>query len=317
MKHLISVPQNTISHFHQISGFPKDNWFVTSDPEGRRVGSGGGTAHLLTELFHHEEETQFDEWLQKEKRVIIHAGGQSRRLPAYSAIGKSLLPMPVFRWSRGQQLNQRLIHLQSPLFDQILDRAPERLNTLVASGDTLIFAGKNIPEIPEADIVCFGMWLEPEKATNHGVFFARHDSPGNLQFMLQKPSIETIRELIHQYYFLMDIGIWLLSDKAVNLLMKRCDWNENNYKNQSPSFYDLYSDFGTAMGDSPVNQDTEINGLKVSLVNLEGGEFYHLGNTFRAHHFKPCHSKPDQRSARNMAPTSQTTSIYIYSEFRS
>ncbi|HEX7583070.1 MAG TPA: bifunctional fucokinase/fucose-1-phosphate guanylyltransferase, partial [Prolixibacteraceae bacterium] len=265
--------------FHQISGFPKDNWFVTSDPEGRRVGSGGGTAHLLTELFHHEEETQFDEWLQKEKRVIIHAGGQSRRLPAYSAIGKSLLPMPVFRWSRGQQLNQRLIHLQSPLFDQILDRAPERLNTLVASGDTLIFAGKNIPEIPDTDLVCFGMWLEPEKATNHGVFFARHDSPGNLQFMLQKPSIETIRELIHQYYFLMDIGIWLLSDKAVNLLMKRCDWNEDNYKNQSPSFYDLYSDFGTAMGDSPVNQDTEINGLKVSLVNLEDGEFYHLGNT--------------------------------------
>src|SRR5665648_114766 len=279
MKHLISVPSNTISHFHQISGLPADQWFVTSDPEEKRVGSGGGTAHLLTELFHQEEETQFDEWLQKEKRVIIHAGGQSRRLPAYATAGKSLLPMPVFRWSRGQQLNQRLIHLQTPLFDQILDRAPDRLNTLVASGDTLIFSGKTIPEIPDADVVCFGLWLEPEKATNHGVFFAKHDSPGNLQFMLQNPSIPDIKELIHKYYFLMDIGIWLLSDKAVKLLMKRSGWNGSTYENQLPDFYDLYSDFGIGMGDSPINADSEISQLKVALVNLEGGEFYHLGNT--------------------------------------
>lgn len=279
MKHLISVPSNTIPYFHQISGLPESDWFVTADPDGFRVGSGGGTAHLLTEKFHQDIESNFDDWLKKEKRVIIHAGGQSRRLPAYAPIGKSLLPMPVFRWSRGQQLNQRLIHLQTPLFDQILDRAPKSLNTLIASGDTLIFSGKNIPEIPEADVVCFGMWLEPEKAANHGVFFASHESPGQLQFMLQKPSTHKIRELIHQYYFLMDIGIWLLSDKAINILMNRCGWNGQTYENKIPGFYDLYSDFGIALGNSPESNDPEINELKVALINLEGGEFYHLGNT--------------------------------------
>jgi galactokinase/mevalonate kinase-like predicted kinase len=279
MKHLISVPSNTIQHFHQIAGLPHSDWFVTSDPKEKRVGSGGGTAHLLTELFHQEGELQFEDWLLKEKRVLIHAGGQSRRLPAYAPLGKSLLPMPVFRWSRGQQLNQRLIHLQTPLFDQILERSPENLKTLVASGDTLIFSGKNIPEIPNADIVCFGLWLEPEKATNHGVFFASQESPEKLQFMLQKPSIHTIKELIHEYYFLMDIGIWLLSNKAVNILMKRSGWNGKEYENQSPDFYDMYTDFGTSMGEKPMYIDNEINELKVALVNLEGGEFYHLGNT--------------------------------------
>ncbi len=279
MKHLISVPSNTIPYFHQISGLSEADWFVSSDPEGQRVGSGGGTAHLLSEIFHQEKEDEFEEWLPKEKRVIIHAGGQSRRLPAYAALGKSLLPMPVFRWSRGQSLNQRLIHLQTPLFDQILERAPGKLNTLIASGDTLIFSGKNIPKIPEADIVCFGMWLEPEKATNHGVFFASHEAPGNLQFMLQKPSIQKIKELVNEYYFLMDIGIWLLSDKAIKLLMKRCGWKGGSFENQTPAFYDLYSDFGMAMGESAVETDEEINNLKVALVNLEGGEFYHLGNT--------------------------------------
>ncbi len=279
MKHLISVPPKVISHFHQIAGLPPHDWFVSSDPEGKRLGSGGGTGHLLTESYHQEEGLNFEDWLQKEKRVLIHAGGQSRRLPAYAALGKSLLPMPVFRWSRGQQLNQRLIHLQTPLFDQILERAPENLNTLVASGDTLIFSGKNIPEIPDADIVCFGMWLEPEKATNHGVFFASHETPGKLQFMLQKPSTENIKELIHEYYFLMDIGIWLLSPKAVRILMNRSGWQESKYQNQSPDFYDLYTDFGASLGQNPIGHDDEINQLKVTLVNLEGGEFYHLGNT--------------------------------------
>lgn len=279
MKHLISIPPNTIPFFHQIAGLPADSWFVSSDPKEKRVGSGGGTSYILTELFNTESGDSFEEWLPKEKRVIIHAGGQSRRLPAYAPIGKSLLPMPVFRWSRGQQLNQRLVHLQAPLFDRIIQNAPKTLNTLVASGDTLIFSGKNLPEIPEADVVCFGLWLEPEKATNHGVFFASHDTPGQMQFMLQKPPIAKIKELVHEYYFLMDIGIWLLSPKAVDLLMKRCGWNGQDYANQLPDFYDMYSEFGIAMGQTPIKIDDEINKLKVALVNLEGGEFYHLGNT--------------------------------------
>ncbi|MCY1719110.1 bifunctional fucokinase/fucose-1-phosphate guanylyltransferase [Prolixibacteraceae bacterium Z1-6] len=279
MKHLISVPNPVVPHFHKIAEVNPEDWFVASDPENTKVGSGGGTAHILSELFTSEKEADFESWLEEEKRVIIHAGGQSRRLPAYAPIGKSLIPMPVFRWSRGQHLNQRLVHLQSPLFDKIIENAPPKLKTLIASGDTLIFGGKQLPEIPEADIVCFGLWLEPEKACNHGVFFAKHETPQELQFMLQKPSIEKIQELIGKYYFLMDIGIWLLSSKAINILMKNCGWDKNGFKNGIPGFYDLYSEFGTALGTSPSSQNKEINELTVALVNLEGGEFHHLGNT--------------------------------------
>lgn len=279
MKHLISVPQNVVPHFHQIAELSKKDWFVSSDPENSKVGSGGGTAHILSELYKQENEKDFNNWLKKEQRVIIHAGGQSRRLPAYAPLGKSLIPMPVFRWSRGQHINQRLVHLQSPLFDKIIESAPKTLNTLIASGDTLIFGGKQIPEIPDADIVCFGLWLEPEKATNHGVFFSKHESPNELEFMLQKPDTSKIQELVHEYYFLMDIGIWMLSPKAVRILMENCGWNGKEFKNGISDFYDLYSDFGTALGKSPLSKQKEINELKVALVNLEGGEFYHLGNT--------------------------------------
>ena len=279
MKHLISVPQNVVPQFHQISGLPEKDWFVDSDPDGKRIGSGGGTSWLLSECWKNEGSSDFSDWLKQEKRIIVHAGGKSRRLPAYAPIGKSLLPMPVFRWSRGQDLNQRLIHLQTPLFEKIIRNAPPELNTLVASGDTLIFKGKKLPEIPRADVVCFGLWLEPDKASNHGVFFANRENPEQLQFMLQKPSIETIQELVQTHYFLMDIGIWLMSPTAVDLLMKNSGWKGKAYENIIPNDYDLYSTFGTALGENPKHKDKEISNLKVALVNLEDGEFYHLGNT--------------------------------------
>ena len=35
MKHLISVPPISVPHFHSISGLPKTDWFVSSDPENK------------------------------------------------------------------------------------------------------------------------------------------------------------------------------------------------------------------------------------------------------------------------------------------
>ncbi len=279
MKHLLSLPPNVVPNFHSISGLSPEDWFVSSDPENKRVGSGGGTSFILSELWRKEGNEDFYKWLTKEKRMIVHAGGKSRRLPAYAPLGKSLMPMPVFRWSRGQNLNQRLINLQTPFFEKILNKAPDNLNTLVASGDTLIYNEKVIPEIPDADVVCFGMWLEPEKATNHGVFFTRSDSPEKLHFMLQKPSISKIRELIPNYYFLMDVGIWLMSPKAIRILMQKSGWLGEKYKNRIPDEYDLYSEFGVSLGEQPEGKDAEIKNLKVVVVNLDRGEFYHLGNT--------------------------------------
>ncbi len=279
MKHLISVPPNVIPHFHHIAGVSKEDWFVSADPKEKKAGSGGGTSWLLSEMWNQNPDRPFSEWLKQEKRIIIHAGGQGRRLPAYAPLGKSLMPVPVFRWSRGQNLNQRLINLQVPLFERILQKAPPHLNTLIASGDTLIFGGDGLPPIPDADIVCFGLWLEPEKATRHGVFFARRETPGQLEFMLQKPSIETIRQHISDSLFLMDIGIWLLSPRATELLMRNSGWQGAAYREQLPDEYDMYSSFGAAMGANPSQKDPEINALKVALVNPAGGEFYHFGNT--------------------------------------
>ncbi|HLP14897.1 MAG TPA: bifunctional fucokinase/fucose-1-phosphate guanylyltransferase [Bacteroidota bacterium] len=281
MKYILSLPPNLVDTFHHLMNKEKDRWFVTSDPNGRRIGSGGGTAHTLTECWKTEGDREFHSWLAKERKIIIHAGGLSRRLPAYAPSGKILTPLPVFRWSRGQNLHQTLLDLQVPLFEKIMGYAPAGVNTLIASGDVLIWNEGPIPEIPAADVVCFGIWTEPVKATHHGVFFLERNQSGALAFMLQKPSTETIIELSNRYDQLVDIGVWLLSDRAVQVLLRKCGWrnSDQQYADAVPGYYDLYSDFGLGLGSTPVTTDEELNTLTTAVVALDKGEFYHFGKT--------------------------------------
>lgn len=274
MKKLLSLPPNLVGWFHDITGYPKSEWFCTNDPIDHKLGSGGGTTWLLTQAYENEmahsdanNQKTFDEWLSSEKRLLLHAGGQSRRLPAYAPSGKVLTPIPVFRWERGQRLSQDLLSLQIPLYKKIMDVAPSSLHTMIVSGDVLIRTTQPLQPIPEADVVCYGLWLGPEIAKNHGVFVSSCDTPSVLKCMLQKPSPATLGTIQKDHYYLTDIGIWLLSDKAVKVLM--------SHKGE----YDLYSEFGGAMGTEPTLNDEAVKELKVAILPLSGGEFYHFGTS--------------------------------------
>ena len=275
MKTLLSLPPNVVDCFHEL-GEGGAECFCTSDPIGARLGSGGGTTWLLESCWQAEAAgIPFEEWLGQEKRVLLHAGGQGRRLPAYAPSGKVLTPIPVFRWARGQRLSQDLLSLQLPLYRQILAKAPASLHTLVASGDVYIRCNEPLQKIPEADVVCYGLWVDPNLATNHGVFVSRRETPGVLDFMLQKPSLKELGQLSETHLFLMDIGIWLLSDRAVRLLAKHSKREDGKVWN----FYDLYADFGLNLGRNPRKHDEELNGLSVAILPLPGGEFYHYGTS--------------------------------------
>lgn len=273
MKKLLSLPPNLVECFYDIEKADRKEWFCTSDPIGSKLGSGGGTTWLLQACQQADNAADFSEWLGKEKRILLHAGGQSRRLPGYAPSGKILTPIPVFRWGKGQKLTQNLLSLQLPLYEQIMQKAPASLHTLIASGDVYIRAEKPLQEIPEADVVCYGLWVDPNLAKNHGVFVSSRQNPDQLDFMLQKPSVEELGGLMQDYLFLMDIGIWLLSDKAIKLMA------EHSMKDGKLSFYDMYSEFGLALGKHPRIEDKELNSLSVAILPLPGGEFYHYGTS--------------------------------------
>ena len=273
MKKLLSLPPNLVDSFHDVTGLSREEYFCTNDPVGHKLGSGGGTTWLLQACMTVEDGESLSEWLPREKRILLHAGGQSRRLPSYAPSGKILTPVPVFRWERGQRLSQDLLSLQLPLYEQMMQMAPERIHTMVVSGDVLVRTSQPLQPIPDADVVCYGLWLDASVAKNHGVFVSSRKSPSVLKHMLQKPSIETLNEIQKDHYYLTDIGIWLLSDKAVELLAKKSKKGDEFIE------YDMYSEFGCALGTNPSSPDDELSQLSVAIVPLQGGEFYHFGTS--------------------------------------
>ena len=277
MKKLLSLPPNLVDAFHEVTGLSAESYFCTCDPIGHRLGSGGGTTWLLQSSWSEEcgvRSVEFDSWLSREKRILIHAGGQSKRLPSYAVSGKILIPIPVFRWERGQKLSQDLLSVQLPLYEKMMRMAPDSIHTMIVSGDVLIRTTQPLQPVPDADVVCYGLWLDASVAKNHGVFVSSRRTPSVLKHVLQKPSVATLGELQKDHFYLTDIGVWMLSDKAVKLLAKKCTADDGQLQE-----YDLYGEFGCCLGTDPTIRDEELSQLKVAIVPLAGGEFYHFGTS--------------------------------------
>lgn len=270
MKTLLSLPPNTARTLASIdSRYSGTDWFCASDPTDRKVGSGGGTVWLLDQYV-----KQRGPLANGEKAIIVHGGGQSRRLPAYATVGKVLAPVPVLRWAVGEAIDQDLLSMQLPLYQRLMELAPANVNTLIASGDVCLRCDGPLAPLPEADVICFGLWVDPVLASRHGVFMSHRDTPDRLDFMLQKPSVEQLAELSASHYYMMDIGLWLLSDKAIERLKAK-----STDANGEIGYYDLYSTFGCALGLNPSKPDADLADLRVAILPLPEGEFYHFGTT--------------------------------------
>jgi hypothetical protein len=77
------LPQRTLTH-------------VLADPHGRRVGSGGATLLALRYLLGFLPPAPSPEASFAGRRVLLlHAGGNCKRLPAYAAQGKLFTPLPI------------------------------------------------------------------------------------------------------------------------------------------------------------------------------------------------------------------------------
>ena len=62
----------------------KTKYLVVPDPDGKRCGSGGATLAVLEQI----AKEAGSENLSKLRILCIHSGGDSKRVPQYSALGK-------------------------------------------------------------------------------------------------------------------------------------------------------------------------------------------------------------------------------------
>ena len=163
---------------------------VVPDIDGRRIGSGGSTLHCLARVLDREcsgdGAGSFEEAeavLSELRILIVHAGGDSRRLPPYSHCGKMFVPLPdKVSSATATTLFDRLI----PTF---LDLPEARAGqVVVASGDALVLFDPRIVDLSQPGVTALGSWSPAQEASQHGVFCSGDD--GSVTRYLQKPSQE-------------------------------------------------------------------------------------------------------------------------------
>ena len=162
----------------------KTRYVVLSDPEGKRVGSGGATLNVLKYL----EEKEGGREAFGKKVLVIHSGGDSKRVPQYSVCGKLFSPVPR------ELPNGRA----STLFDEFMIATagiPARMQSgmLVMSGDVLLLFNVLQLDLQYRGAAAISIKEPISTGKEHGVFL--NDGQGMVKRFLHKQSEEQLRAL--------------------------------------------------------------------------------------------------------------------------
>ncbi|MCC6862503.1 MAG: hypothetical protein IT158_28260 [Bryobacterales bacterium] len=199
---------------------------VVPDPEGRRIGSGGSTLECLQAVLRGEADGRAahgdaEAVLRGLRILIVHAGGDSRRLPAYGPCGKIFVPVPGP--NRGA-LPLTLFDRLAPAFLDLPSGIPGRGQIVMTSGDALIRFDPSRVGFTEPGITALAAYAPPEEAARHGVFCRGKGS--RVRLYLQKPSEEEMRRqgaLSLHGRAALDIGVMSLDAAAAAVLLAAFD----------------------------------------------------------------------------------------------
>ncbi len=272
---ILTLPACSVASLREDPS-PVRGAFATSDPIGHQLGSGGGTVHALLEAWRNAGSPEWDRWIDSSRKLMIHGSGQSRRLPGYAVEGKSLLPLPIFQNATAQRHDQTLLDMQKGMYERIFRNTHESYLLAIACGDVLVANESPLPVCPEADVLIVGIPSSPEEASHHGVLFCPFEDTTHLDFFLQKPSPDRIRELSSTNAIFLDTGIWMFSRRAIDTMI-RCSGLDPHGPNGAAAPFDLFDRFATALGEHPAQADALLSGLTAAVLPLTTGHFHHFG----------------------------------------
>jgi fucokinase len=170
---------------------------VVPDPGGQRAGSGGATINALGILGKDRA------WWSDHRVLLVHSGGDSRRLPQYSPGGKLFGILP----SRTQP------RATTTVFDETMSLSSAwaekmRSGLLVASGDVVLRFDADQVQWDRAGVTGVAMRLEMEQAVHHGVYAV--GAGDQVYTFLQKPSPAEVKAaggLLGDGRVAVDIGL--------------------------------------------------------------------------------------------------------------
>lgn len=280
---------------HRLAGgkLPRETHYaVLPDPEGKRVGSGGATLSVMRYI--REREESF-----KGKRIlVIHSGGDSKRVPQYSACGKIFSPVP------------RMLPdgRRSTLFDEFIigmTSVPARMadGMLVCSGDVLLLFNPLQIDFYGGGAAALSIKENVSTGKNHGVFLGNEN--GYVDAFLHKQSEETLRAkgaVDNHGNVNIDTGAIVFGSDILNDLYSLVDTPErfSRYVNDTVRL-SFYADFVYPLAESateeayyletPEGEFSDeltacrkelwrvLHGYKMKLLRFSPASFIHFGTT--------------------------------------
>jgi fucokinase len=222
--------------------------FVVADLEDRRIGSGGSTVYCLAQVLEREWKRgqSAEDVFCRLRILIVHAGGDSRRLPAYGPCGKIFVPVPG---ETHTCLPPTLFDLLVPEFLGLPRGAPGRGQIVVASGDALVrFDASNV-RLDRPGMTVLGSYAEPAEASRHGVYCLGADD--SITLYLQKPAVEeqkAVGAINAAGKTALDLGVMSLDAAAAAVLLDCFEFAGEARERILRHGLDLYREICCAMG---------------------------------------------------------------------
>ncbi len=254
--------------------YPHTDFMVLADPEGRRIGSGGSTLFILRRLYELAGEN-FTAAFSRKRILIIHSGGDSRRLPAYAACGKIFTPLPTRQ--------------PACLFDIAMNTyaaLPSNLDgqVLIASGDVLLSFSAEQLQFADRGITGIAYPDDAQVAGRHGVFVPSrqaYQTPVPVKDFLQKPSSEELvhaRALDYHQRAWVDTGIVHLAPDAVEALIQCRGLLAYTLKEKNE--LNLYQEIPFALlGKKTLPDSGRLQALSFHVSLLAYCGFFHIGRS--------------------------------------
>jgi galactokinase/mevalonate kinase-like predicted kinase len=195
--------------------YPREIAFeVVADPPGGRIGTGGSTLWALRRLVE-ARGGDAEALLASERVLVVHAGGESRRLPAYAPEGKLFAPLPV---PSSALLPPVVLDVQLGLF---LEYPWRRGEVVVASGDAVVsFDTSCVPE-DRGEVFGFAKPASLEQGSRHGVFRFDQRRERVLDYFQKAPPEVLAREALLEGTgdCALDIGLVSLAPRPARALL--------------------------------------------------------------------------------------------------